>query len=86
MKENLPLTRRFPKLTHFADVVFRNNGNGAALISVSCWLFIGLAVFIITNYSILAKITVASVIFGFLFFLVLFPFFTILCLFRSDNC
>ena len=86
MKENLPLTRRFPRLTHFADVIFRNDGNGLTVISASVWFLVGLAVFILTNYNLFAKIIAATVIFGFLFILVLFPFFMVLCLFRSDDC
>lgn len=86
MKENLPLTRRFPRLTHFADVIFRNDGNGLTVISASVWFLVGLAVFILTNYSFWAKIAVTMVIFGFLLFLVIMPLFVVLCLFRADNC
>ena len=42
MKESLPLTRRFPQLTHFADTIFRNDGKGAVLITASFALLIGL--------------------------------------------
>ena len=86
MKENLPLTRRFPRLTHFADTIFRNDGKGAVLITASFALLIGLLVFTLTNYSLLAKIAVTLVIFSFLLFFVIMPLFVVLCLFRADDC
>ena len=86
MRKNLPLPRRFPWLTHFANVIFRNDGKGAVLIAVSVLGLVGVLVFILTPYSILAKITATLVIFGFLLFLVLMPLFVVLCLFRADDC
>lgn len=90
MKKNLPLNRRFPRLTHLADWIYHNDENGARPIIDYIWFFVGLLVaslvFTLTDYSFWAKIAVTMVIFGFLFFLVVLPLLVLLCLFRSDDC
>lgn len=86
MRENLPLTRRFPHLTHLANLLFRNDGRGAALIGAFILLLVGVFIFTFTDYSLIAKIAVTLVVFGFLLFFVLMPLFVVLCLFRADDC
>lgn len=86
MQENLPLTQRFPRLTHFANLLFRNDGRGAVLIGAFIWLLVGVFIFTLTDYSLLAKIAATLVIFGFLLFFVLMPLLVVLCLFRADDC
>ena len=86
MRENLPLTRRFPHLTHLANLLFCNDGRGAALIGAFILLLVGVFIFTFTDYSLIAKIAVTLVVFGFLLFFVLMPLFVVLCLFRADDC
>lgn len=81
---NLPLTRRFPKLTNIADFLFRNNGNGLLFVCIVVYLLINFFVFVLTKYSLLAKFTAALVIFSFVLCFIIMPIVVAIALLRAD--
>lgn len=81
---NLPLTRRYPRLTKFVDIFF--HVKGMTITSLTVMVIVGILIFYLTNYSLFGKLVATIVIFSFLLFLGLIPFFAFLCLFRADDC
>lgn len=81
---NLPLTRRHPKLTKFVDIFFRFKG--MSITSLSVMVIVGILIFSLTHYNLLGKLAATIVISAFLICLVFVPFFWFLCLFRADDC
>lgn len=76
--KNQPLSRRFSRLTHFADFFFRYGEKG---ITITAFAVFGLVVFVffgLTTYSLLAKFTATLVVYSFILFFLLIPFYAIL--------
>lgn len=80
---NLPLTRRHPKLTKFVDMFF--HAGGMSITSLAVMVIVGILIFSLTHYSLLSKLVASIVVSAFLICLVFIPLFWILCLFRSDD-
>ena len=80
---NLPLTRRHPRLTKFVDIFFHIKG--MSITSLAVMVIVGILIFSLTDYSLLGKLTATIVVFAFLLYLGLIPFFLFLCLFRADE-
>ena len=80
---NLPLTRRHPKLTKFVDIFFRVKGMTITALAVV--VIIGSLFFSLTDYSLLGKLTATLVVFAFIIFLGIIPLFLVLSLFRTDD-
>ena len=83
MKKNLPLTRRYPQLTKFADMFFRSEG--MTITSIAIMVIVGSLFFSLTDYSLLGKLTATLVVFAFIIFLGIIPLFLVLSLFRTDD-
>lgn len=81
---NLPLTRKYPQLTKFADMFFRIEG--MTITSLAVMVIVGFFIFFLTDYSLLGKLVATIVVFAFLLFLGLIPLFFVLCSFRTDDC
>lgn len=80
---NLPLTRKYPQLTKFADMFFRIEG--MTITSLAVMVIVGFFIFFLTDYSLLSKLVATIVVYAFLICLVFIPLFWVLCLFRSDD-
>lgn len=50
---NLPLTRKYPQLTKFADMFFRIEG--MTITSLAVMVIVGFFIFFLTDYSLLSK-------------------------------
>ncbi len=81
----LPLTRRFPRLTHFADFVFQSGVRGYAITAVVVMVLVAIVIFNFANFPVFWKIiaTICSyVVLTFLSPSAL----LVLALFRATDC